>query len=67
VIAGASILGILAALTSFFKGFDKKLGYHPDFALLSGLGDWGSDGFGLLVLLVIGFLIFRGAAPPKSR
>jgi putative OPT family oligopeptide transporter len=65
VIAGASILGILAALTSFFKGFDKKLQYHPDFALLSRLGDWGSDAFGLVVLLVIGFLIFRGAAPQK--
>jgi putative OPT family oligopeptide transporter len=66
VIAGASILGILAALTSFLKGFDKDLGYHPGFALLAKVGNWGSDPFGLVVLLVIGFLIFRGAAPQKS-
>ena len=66
VIAGASILGILAALTSFLKGFDKENGFHPAFAKLLGLGTWGGDGFGLVILLVIGFLIFRGAAPRKS-
>ncbi|MBK7644126.1 MAG: oligopeptide transporter, OPT family [Planctomycetes bacterium] len=66
LIAGASILGILAALTSFLKGYDKELGYHPDFALLLGLGDRGGDLWGLAILLLIGFLIFRGAAPRKS-
>jgi len=65
LIAGASILGILAALTSFVPGFDKDNGFHPDFALLGGLGSRGGDLWGLVIVLAIGFLIFRGAAPQK--
>ncbi len=71
VIAGASILGILAALTSFIPRFDRDKGYHPDFALLEKLGafggGWLGDLWGLAILVLIGFLIFRGAAPRKAR
>ena len=51
--------------TSFVPGFDKDNGFHPKFALLSELGARGGDLWGVAILLAIGFLIFRGAAPQK--
>ncbi|MBI5850642.1 MAG: oligopeptide transporter, OPT family [Planctomycetes bacterium] len=69
LIAGASILGILAAMQSFIPGFDQGLGLHPDLAIardwicgaagveVAGLGDL--FGFGLLAVLC--FLMFTAA------
>ncbi|MCY2956778.1 MAG: oligopeptide transporter, OPT family [Planctomycetota bacterium] len=69
LIAGASILGIVAALQSFVPGFDQDKGLLPDLAFLQNLpfGASGSAdsmlpdvaGFGVLLLLM--FLQFRGA------
>ncbi len=69
LIAGASILGILAAMQSFLPGFDKDSGLLPSLAFLSHLpyGAVGgaesatTDLVGLGVLLLLGFLMFRGA------
>jgi uncharacterized oligopeptide transporter (OPT) family protein len=66
VIAGASILGILAAGLAFLKGFDADAGLHPKFALLMHQAFAGSSLTGLALLAVIGFLMFRGAAPAKK-
>ncbi|MFO1010660.1 MAG: oligopeptide transporter, OPT family [Planctomycetota bacterium] len=68
LIAGASILGILAAMQGFLPGFDRDAGLHPEIAVL---GKWfpdlaASDLFGLGVLLLLGFLMFRGAADAKE-
>jgi uncharacterized oligopeptide transporter (OPT) family protein len=65
VIAGASILGILAAGLAFLEGFDADLGLHPRFALLLNQPFAGSSLTGLVLIIVIGALIFRGAAPAK--
>jgi putative OPT family oligopeptide transporter len=60
VIAGASILGILAAMLAFVKGFERDAGLHPTFALLQGVQ---SPITGVVLLAVLGLLMFRGAAP----
>jgi hypothetical protein len=63
LIAGASILGILAAMQSFLPGFDKATFLHPSLAFLSGLPTSSTDWFGVVVLVAIGVLMFRGARP----
>jgi OPT oligopeptide transporter protein len=69
LIAGASILGIGAAMLGFLPGFDADTGLHPAIAKLS---QWfpsvaGSDVVAALFLLVLGILMFRGARPPTAR
>jgi putative OPT family oligopeptide transporter len=68
LIAGASILGIAAAMLGFLPGFDRDSGYHPQVAVLRhlpfGLPD--SDLFGVLVLALLGYLMWRGAANAKK-
>jgi uncharacterized oligopeptide transporter (OPT) family protein len=68
LIAGASILGILAAMQSFLPGFDTETYLHPKIALLSELpfGLSQSDLFGVLVLALLGFLMWRGAADSEK-
>lgn len=73
LIAGAAILGILAAALTFLKGFDKKAGLYPPIAFLSGLQGideslfpGATDLFGVALLALLGFLMFRGAAPEKK-
>ncbi|MBI1851528.1 MAG: oligopeptide transporter, OPT family [Planctomycetes bacterium] len=78
LIAGASILGIAAAMQGFIPGFDKDSGLYPPVAIFDKLAKWTtgethpfgfiiSDVFGFLVLCALGWLLFRGAAPPKER
>ncbi|HET6203220.1 MAG TPA: oligopeptide transporter, OPT family [Planctomycetota bacterium] len=69
LIAGASILGIAAAMLGFLPGFDRDSGFHPTVAVLRHLplGLPESDLFGLLVLASLGFLLWRGAADPEKR
>lgn len=73
LIAGASILGILAAAVTFLPGYDKDLGLHPRIAVLSQLLELddtlfagATDLLGLALLALLGFLMFRGAAPAKQ-
>jgi hypothetical protein len=69
LIAGASILGIAAAMLGFLPGFDRDSGYHPSVAVLRNLpfGLADSDLFGVLVLALLGFLMWRGARDPEKR
>jgi uncharacterized oligopeptide transporter (OPT) family protein len=69
LIAGASILGIAAAMLGFLPGFDRDTGYHPTVAFLQHLpfGLAESDLFGVAVIALLGFLMWRGAAEPKQR
>lgn len=74
LIAGASILGILAALQAFLPGYDQDTGLLSSLAVLRNLpfaAVGGGDrplgdlfGFGLLCLL--GWLMFRAARPGRS-
>jgi len=68
LIAGASILGIAAAMLGFLPGFDRDTGYHPSVAVLRHLpfGLAESDLFGVFVIALLGFLMWRGAANPKK-
>jgi putative OPT family oligopeptide transporter len=79
LIAGASILGILAAMQGFLPGFDRESGMHPDLAVLRHVPGWLdqqahglSDLVGLAVLLFVAFLMFaaararRGGAVPAA-
>jgi uncharacterized oligopeptide transporter (OPT) family protein len=73
VIAGAAILSILAAGLSFLPGYDKGSQLYPPIAWLVGLRNidtetfpGASDALGLGVLLLLAFLMFRGAAPSKK-
>ena len=72
LIAGASILGILAAVLTFLPGYDKDLGLYPPLAFLSGLLELDSaftgatDLLGLGLIALLGWLMFRGAAPSKG-
>jgi putative OPT family oligopeptide transporter len=73
IIAGASILGILAASLTFLPGFDRDLGLYRPIAFLSGLltldahlFHGASDVLGLAVLALLGWLMFRGAAPARA-
>jgi hypothetical protein len=70
LIAGASILGILAAALTFLPGYDRGASLYPPIAFLRPLleldgtlfpGATDLVGIGLLALL--GGLMFRGAAP----
>jgi peptidoglycan/LPS O-acetylase OafA/YrhL len=69
LIAGASILGILAAMQAFLPGFDSDSGLWPTLAFLSGLS-FGANGqghaselWGVGVLAVLGWIMLRQAAP----
>jgi len=70
LIAGASIVGILAAMQGFLPGFDANSLLHPKFALLWHLMPaWDnplSDLWGLVLLAVLGFLMFRSAREPQG-
>jgi putative OPT family oligopeptide transporter len=66
LIAGASILGIFAAAQGFFDGYDSDLGLHPGIAIFSRWFLAGSDLFGVGVLALLGYLMFRGAAEPRT-
>lgn len=66
LIAGASILGILAAMQSFLPGFDKETFLYPPLAFLGGLWTSSTDWFGVVVLAAIGLLMFRGARPSRA-
>lgn len=68
LIAGASIVGILAAMQAFIPGFDSDSGLHPSLALLANLpfGLSSSDVFGLSLLVGLGWLILRGARGSAS-
>jgi putative OPT family oligopeptide transporter len=69
LIAGASILGIAAAMLGFLPGFDRDLGYHPRVAVLRNLpfGLASSDLFGVGVLALLCWLMFRGARDPAPE
>lgn len=67
VIAGASILAILSACLGFFPGFNADSGLHPSVAFLRDLPFAGNGLFGIAVLGLLGFLIFRAAADPKKN
>lgn len=67
LIAGASILGILAAMQSFLPGFDKETFLYPPLAFLGGLWTSPTDWFGVVVLAAIGVLMFRGARPSRAE
>jgi len=73
LIAGAAILGILAAALTFLDGYDKESGLYPPIAFLSGLQGLdaslfagATDLLGLGLLGLLGWLMFRGAAPAKK-
>jgi putative OPT family oligopeptide transporter len=71
VIAGAAILGILAAALSFLPGYDKERTLYPPIAVLAKLQELdffpgASDVLGLGILALLGYLMFRGAAPAKK-
>jgi uncharacterized oligopeptide transporter (OPT) family protein len=73
VIAGAAILGILAAGLTFLPGFDRSLGLYPPIAFLRPLLELdtllfagAADLLGLGLLALLGLLMFRGAAGVKS-
>jgi hypothetical protein len=68
LIAGASIVGIAAAAQSFLAGYDSDAGLHPTLAFLRDLPLLpDSDLFGLAVLALLGWLMFRGAAGAKAQ
>jgi len=73
LIAGAAILGILAAGLRFVPGFDKDTGLYPPIALFSKLLALdellfvgATDVFGVGLLALLGLLMFRGAAPARK-
>jgi uncharacterized oligopeptide transporter (OPT) family protein len=69
LIAGASIVGIAAAMLGLVPGFDRDSGYHPGVAVLR---EWlpfdlpNSDIFGVAILALLGFLMWRGAGEPEE-
>ena len=73
LIAGAAILGILAAALTFLPGFDKQAGLYPPIAVLARLQELDSalfagatDLLGVGLLALLGWLMFRGAAPAQK-
>ncbi|PYS31630.1 MAG: oligopeptide transporter, OPT family [Acidobacteria bacterium] len=70
LIAGASIVGILAAMQGFLPGFDANTLLHPDIALLLRLMPaWDnpvSDLWAVVLLAALGFLMFRAAREPQD-
>jgi putative OPT family oligopeptide transporter len=72
LIAGAAILGVIAAL-GFAPGFDDNTGFLPGISFLANL-PFGANGdpvignlFGLGALVLLGYCMFRGARPPAGR
>jgi len=73
LIAGAAILGILAAALTFLKGYDKANGLYPPVAVLRKLLELdelafvgATDLLGVALLALLCFLMFRGAAPARK-
>jgi putative OPT family oligopeptide transporter len=67
IIAGASILGILAAGLAFDEArFDADLSLHRTIAVLRDFAFAQSSLTGLLLLLLLGWLMFRGAASAQK-
>jgi uncharacterized oligopeptide transporter (OPT) family protein len=71
LIAGASIIGILAAMQGFLDGFDAEdTMLHPSIALLyCMLPSWGnpiSDILGLAALALLAGFVFRSAREPRT-
>jgi putative OPT family oligopeptide transporter len=70
LIAGASIIGIFAAMQGFLEGFDADAMLHPAIALLwnawfmPAFSDPVSDVMGIAALLLLGYLMFRAARDP---
>jgi putative OPT family oligopeptide transporter len=75
LIAGASIVGIFAAMQGFLEGFDADAMLHPNIAVL--LQAWNlvpserreflGDLVGVLALLMLGSLMFRAAREPWTN
>jgi len=65
LIAGASILGIASAALRFLPETNGDTGLHPRVALLQHFSFAASDLFGVALLALLGWLMFRGAAPQK--
>ncbi|TAJ19218.1 MAG: oligopeptide transporter, OPT family [Planctomycetota bacterium] len=66
LIAGASILGIAAAMLSFVKGYDSDAGLHPYLARLSKFAFANENWFGVAVLALLCALILYGARSSKK-
>jgi uncharacterized oligopeptide transporter (OPT) family protein len=73
LIAGAAMLGILAAALTFLPGYDKDAGLYPPIALLRKLLELdetfftgATDVLGVALLAALCWLMFRGAANPKK-
>jgi hypothetical protein len=68
LIAGASIVGILAAMQGFIEGFDTETYLHPSIAVLKSVFPalYSSELFGAAVLALLCWLMFRGARPERN-
>ncbi|MBM3975538.1 MAG: oligopeptide transporter, OPT family [Planctomycetes bacterium] len=66
LIAGASILGIGAAMLSFAKGYDSDGGFHPALAKLSKYSFASENWFGVAMLALLCALILYGARGSKK-
>lgn len=76
LIAGASIIGIVAAMQGFLPGFDADATLHPDIAILwkfwtklAELVPWAdslNDVLCLALIMGLGLLMFRAAKQPSS-
>ena len=74
LIAGAAILGVFAAMQGAVDGFDEDTGLIPGVAFLAKL-PFGAmseypnfaQGFGVFVLALLGFLMFRSARPSSGK
>ena len=65
LIAGAAILGIGSAALRFLPATDDD-GHHPAIAWLKGSALYSSSLFGVALIALLGWLMFRGAAPAKK-
>jgi len=69
IIAGASIVGIFAALQAFLPGYDADSGFVPNIAVLGKVLPESltkNNVYGLAILALLGFVMWRGAADPKK-
>lgn len=66
LIAGASIVGIASAALRFLPATDGDTGWHPSIAFLRELPTTQSDLFGIALLALLGWLMFRGARGPAK-
>jgi len=72
LIAGAALVGVLAAMQGFLPGYDGDTGLVEHVAFLAHLpfgagGDSDIGNYtGAFVLALLGFLMFKGARPPRS-